>query len=196
LLKYEKDFKIYCLIIWGGIVAASRARHEVRIFSSLRPEHIDLTRTKSRGVADLKAYLDFALNGPRALAKQALPTGREPDSPFEIMVINSLRDHGWIVHPQVGVSGYRIDIGVVNPHEPGSYLLGIECDGATYHSAANARDRDRLRQMILEQLGWKIHRIWSTDWWLNPETPKKKMFDYLNELEQAAVDKDLIEESV
>lgn len=168
-------------------VAASRARHEIRIFSSLRPEHIDLTRTKSRGIADLKAYLDFALNGPRALAKQALPTGREPDSPFEIMVINALRDHGWVVHPQVGVSGYRIDIGVVNPHEPGRYLLGIECDGATYHSAANARDRDRLRQMILEQLGWKIHRIWSTDWWLNPETPKKKMFDHLNELEQEAL---------
>jgi very-short-patch-repair endonuclease len=170
-------------------VAASRARHEVRIFSSLRPEHIDLSRTKARGVADLKAYLDFAINGPRVLAKQALPTGREPDSPFEVAVIKTLRDHGWEVHPQVGVSGYRLDLGVVNPHARGRYLLGVECDGATYHSAASARDRDRLRQMILEGLGWKIHRIWSTDWWINPEIPMQKLLDRLSQLEmQAAID--------
>lgn len=167
-------------------VAASRARNEVRIFSSLRPEHIDLSRTKARGVADLKAYLDFAINGPRALAKQAMPTGREPDSPFEVEVIKTLRDHGWEVHPQVGVSGYRLDLGVVNPYAPGRYLLGVECDGATYHSAASARDRDRLRQMILEGLGWKIHRIWSTDWWINPEIPMQKLLLRLNELKQLA----------
>lgn len=167
-------------------VAASRARHEVRIFSSLRPEHIDLSRTKARGVADLKAYLDFALNGPRVLAKQALPTGREPDSPFEVAVIQKLRDHGWEVHPQVGVSGYRLDMAVVNPHARGQYLLGIECDGATYHSAASARDRDRLRQMILEGLGWNIHRIWSTDWWINPEIPMQKVLTRLAHLEKEA----------
>ncbi|PRC90729.1 DUF4011 domain-containing protein [Solimicrobium silvestre] len=172
-------------------VAASRARYQVKIFSSLRPEHIDLSRTKARGVADLKAYLDFAINGPRVLAKQALPTGREPDSPFEVAVINKLRDNGWEVHPQVGVSGYRLDLAVVNPHARGRYLLGVECDGATYHSAANARDRDRLRQMILEGLGWNIHRIWSTDWWINPEIPMKKLLDKLNQLEQiAAADND------
>jgi very-short-patch-repair endonuclease len=167
-------------------VAASRARHEVRIFSSLRPEHIDLNRTKAKGVRDLKAYLDFALNGVRALATQAMPTGREPDSPFEVAVIQALRQHGWEVHPQVGVSGYRIDLAVVNPHAAGQYLLGIECDGATYHSAATARDRDRLRQMVLEGLGWNIHRIWSTDWWINSETPMKKLLEYLNDLEQKA----------
>jgi very-short-patch-repair endonuclease len=167
-------------------VAASRARHEVRIFSSLRPEHIDLSRTKARGVADLKAYLDFAINGLRALAKQALPTGREPDSPFEVAVIKTLRDHGWEVHPQVGVSGYRLDLGVVNPYARGRYLLGVECDGATYHSAASARDRDRLRQMILEGLGWNIHRIWSTDWWINPEVPMHKLILRLNQLKAEA----------
>lgn len=103
------------------------------------------------------------------------PTGREPDSPFEAAVIKTLRDHGWEVHPQVGVSGYRLDLGVVNPHARGRYLLGVECDGATYHSAASARDRDRLRQMILEGLGWKIHRIWSTYWWINPDIPTKTL---------------------
>lgn len=163
-------------------VAASRARHEVRIFSSLRPEHIDLSRTKSRGVSDLKAYLDFSLNGAKVLGSQALPTGREPDSPFEAAVIEAIRNRGWEVHPQVGVSGYRIDLAVVNPNSRGAYILGVECDGATYHSAASARDRDRLRQLVLEGLGWKIHRIWSTDWWLNSDIPIQKLLTRLDNL--------------
>lgn len=167
-------------------VAATRARHKVKLFSSLRPEDIDLSRSNARGVADLKAYLDFALHGTRVLAEQASPTGREPDSPFEVQVIEALRDRGWRVVPQVGVSGYRIDLAVVNPHAPGKFLLGVECDGATYHSAPSARDRDRLRQLVLEGLGWNIHRIWSTDWWFNREIPLKALLNRLGELEQAA----------
>lgn len=167
-------------------VAATRARHKVKIFSSLRPEDIDLSRTNARGVADLKTYLDFALNGTRVLAEQATPTGQEPDSPFEVQVIEALRDRGWRVVPQVGVSGYRIDMAVVNPHAPGKFLLGIECDGATYHSAPSARDRDRLRQLVLEGLGWNIHRIWSTDWWFNREIPLRSLLDRLSMLEDEA----------
>jgi very-short-patch-repair endonuclease len=91
-----------------------------------------------------------------------------------------LRDKGWVVHPQVGCSGYRIDMAVVDPRAPGRYLVGIECDGRSYHSAASARDRDRLRQHVLEGLGWKIHRIWSTDWWLNPEAELDKVQAVLN----------------
>lgn len=150
-------------------VAISRAREAVVIYSTLMPEQIDLARVRAAGVRDLKHYLEFALKGPRALAEQSSPTGLEPDSPFETAVIRRLRDCGWVVHPQVGCSGYRIDMGVVDPRAPGRYLVGIECDGRTYHSGATARDRDRLRQHILEGLGWRIHRIWSTDWWLNPE---------------------------
>jgi very-short-patch-repair endonuclease len=150
-------------------VAISRAREAVVIYSTLLPEQIDLARVRAAGVRDLKHYLEFALKGYRALASQSLPTGREPDSPFETAVIRLLRSHGWDVHPQVGCSGYRIDIGVVDPRAPGRYLAGIECDGASYHSAATSRDRDRLRQHVLEGLGWRILRIWSTDWWLNPE---------------------------
>jgi very-short-patch-repair endonuclease len=164
-------------------VAATRARHQVKVFSSIRPEDIDLSRTNSRGVSDLKLYLDFALNGSRALAEHAVPTGREPDSPFESQVINALRERGWRVVPQVGVSGYRIDLAVVNPHAPGTFLLGVECDGATYHSAPTARDRDRLRQFVLEGLGWKIHRIWSTDWWFNREIPLSSLLSRLEQLE-------------
>ncbi|ABM36526.1 DUF3320 domain-containing protein [Polaromonas naphthalenivorans] len=156
-------------------VAISRAREAVVIYSTLRPEQIDLARVRAAGVRDLKHYLEFAIKGYRALAEQSLPTGQEPDSPFEVAVIRLLRKHGWEVHPQVGCSGYRLDIGVVDPRAPGRYLAGIECDGATYHSAATARDRDRLRQHVLEGLGWHILRIWSTDWWLNPEGEIEKI---------------------
>ncbi|WP_434660728.1 DUF3320 domain-containing protein [Paraburkholderia sp. A3BS-1L] len=163
-------------------VAVSRARVGVVIFSTLLPEQIDLSRVRAAGVRDLKNYLEFAIRGPRALVEQSMPTGREPDSPFERQVISALREKGWTVHPQVGVSGYRIDIGVVDPRAPGRYLLGVECDGAMYHSGATARDRDRLRQHVLEGLGWELYRIWSTDWWLNPEEPMRKLVARLEEL--------------
>lgn len=148
-------------------VAVSRARERVIVFSSIASDQIDLARTSAAGVRDLKDYLDFASRGVRALTESSHPTGGEPDSPFEVVVIRALRNKGWTTHSQVGVSGYRIDIGVVDPRAPGRYLLGVECDGRTYHSAATARDRDRLRQSVLERLGWKLHRIWSTDWWLD-----------------------------
>ena len=163
-------------------VAISRAREAVVIYSSLKPEQIDLARVRAAGVRDLKHYLEFAIKGYRALAAQSLPTGREPDSPFEVAVIRLLRAQGWDVHPQVGCSGYRLDIGVVDPRAPGRYLAGIECDGATYHSAASSRDRDRLRQHVLEGLGWTILRIWSTDWWLNPEGEIEKIGQRLQAL--------------
>lgn len=163
-------------------VAITRARVGVTIFSSIRPEEIDLSRTRSRGVTDLKNYLEFAAKGSRAIVEQALPTGVEPESPLEIEVICALRDRGWSVHPQVGCSGYRVDMAVVHPHEPGKYLLGIECDGATYHSLPTARDRDRLRQIVLEGLGWTLHRVWSTDWWTNPEREMQKLEASLNGL--------------
>lgn len=177
-------------------VAVSRARQGVVIFSTLMPEQIDLSRVRAAGVRDLKNYLDFAIRGPRALIEQINPTGLEPDSPFEKQVINQLREKGWTVHSQVGVSGYRIDIGVVDPRAPGRYLLGIECDGATYHSAATARDRDRLRHLILEGLGWELHRIWSTDWWRNPNEPMQKILARLEHLLSTEPSKEVEPEEV
>lgn len=163
-------------------VAISRAREGVVIYSTLMPQQIDLAKVRAAGVRDLKHYLEFALKGPRALVEQSMPTGLEPDSPFETAVIKVLRDRNWVVHPQVGCSGYRIDLGVVDPRAPGRYLVGIECDGRSYHSGATARDRDRLRQHVLEGLGWRIHRIWSTDWWLNPEAEVDKIVARLKEI--------------
>ncbi|MGH7956883.1 MAG: AAA domain-containing protein, partial [Opitutaceae bacterium] len=157
-------------------VAITRAKHEVVVFSGLRSEQIDLTRTRARGVRDLKYFLDYAERGPRALtAATTASAGADPDSEFERLVAEKIKGAGYDVHHQVGCSGYRIDLGIIDPKAPGRYLLGVECDGATYHRAATARDRDKLRQLILEGLGWKLHRIWSTDWWHDPEAEIEKL---------------------
>ena len=163
-------------------VAISRARHGVVIFSTLKPEQIDVSRVRAAGVRDLKHYLEFALRGPSALVGQSAQARGEPDSPFEMAVIEMLRDRGWVVHSRVGCSDYRIDLAIVDPRAPGRYLAGVECDGRTYRSAATARDRDRLRQHILEGLGWRIHRIWSTDWWMNPEREFTRLLTRLESL--------------
>lgn len=151
-------------------VAVSRARQEMLVFTSLRSDQLDLTRTGSKGVADLKAFLEYAERGKESLYAQLSVSGdAEPDSYFEELVCKALEERGYRVHLQVGCSGYRIDLAVVDPENPGRYLLGIECDGATYHRAKTARDRDKLREAVLRQLGWEIHRIWSIDWWENPK---------------------------
>jgi very-short-patch-repair endonuclease len=144
-------------------VAITRARREVIVFTSMRPDQIDLSRTRSIGAAHLRSFLDYAERGPRAILEAVSP-GEETESPFEDEVKNALTARGYLVDVQVGCSGYRIDLAVKDPERPGRYLLGIECDGATYHSAKSARDRDRLREQVLRGLGWRIHRVWSTDW--------------------------------
>jgi very-short-patch-repair endonuclease len=165
-------------------VAITRAKHEVVVFSGLRADQIDLTRTRAKGVRDLKYFLDYAERGPGALtAATSFAANGEPDSEFERMVADRLRLAGYQVHHQVGCSGYRIDLGIIDPTNPGRYQLGIECDGATYHRAATARDRDKLRQSILEGLGWKLYRVWSTDWWHDSEGEMKKLQSFLKGLQ-------------
>lgn len=149
-------------------VAITRARHELHVFSTLSSEHLDLSRTQVVGVRDLKVFLEYAERGPRALAEAVHRTSGEFESPFESAVGAALAQKGWGVHPQVGVSTFRIDLGIVDPKTPGRYLAGVECDGATYHRSATARDRDKLREQVLRGLGWNLVRIWSTDWWTDP----------------------------
>lgn len=157
-------------------VAITRARREVVVFSTLRADQIDLARTRARGVRDLKNFLEYAEKGPSALT-QSIKYRPDADfeSPFEEAVCEMLVGKGWEVHRQVGCASYRIDLAVVDPSAPGSYLLGIECDGANYHRAKTARDRDKLREGILRDLGWELHRIWSSDWWTNPEQEIQKV---------------------
>ncbi|WP_292613267.1 DUF3320 domain-containing protein [Nitrobacter sp. 62-13] len=160
-------------------VAITRARRELLVFATLRPEQIDLGRTNAKGVVDFKHFLEFAQNGACAIAEAFSPTGRSTDSPFEDAVKRKLENELWEVHPQVGVSFFRIDLGIVHPDFPGRYLAGVECDGAAYHRSATARDRDRLREMVLTGLGWCIRRVWSTDWWMDPDAAAQKLHERL-----------------
>lgn len=157
-------------------VAITRARVEVIVFAAIKAEQIDLARTRARGAQDLKCFLDYAERGPIAISQALmLKGGDEFESPFERDVCQKVRDLGYEVHTQVGCSGYRIDLGVVDPEAQGRYLLGVECDGANYHSAKTARDRDRLRESVLRGLGWKLRRVWSSDWWANPDECIQKL---------------------
>ncbi|MPW19742.1 DUF3320 domain-containing protein [Paraburkholderia sp. CNPSo 3157] len=163
-------------------VAITRARQELRVFGSFRPEQMDLARTQALGVRDLKHFLEFADRGARALGEAVTGSVGDFESPFEKAVSNALTERGWTLHPQVGVSAFRIDLGVVDPDAPGRYLAGVECDGATYHRSATARDRDKLREQVLRGLGWDILRIWSTDWWIDVQGTVEKIHRQLEEL--------------
>lgn len=164
-------------------VAITRATDEVVVFASFGPEMVDLTRTKARAVEDLKHYLEFAERGPVALRQAAREGlgGDRFDSPFEESVATALRRRGWDVRTQVGVSRYRVDLGVVHPDEPGRFLAGIECDGASYHSSPTARDRDRIRHNVLNELGWTLERLWSTDYFLDPDATVGRLHVKLTE---------------
>lgn len=151
-------------------VAITRARRELLVVSSLKGDMISLSKTRAVGVRDLKLFFDYAERGIRALAEAITPGSNEDyESPFEEAVGKAVKTLGYEVHTQVGCSGYRIDLAIVHPEIEGRYLLGIECDGASYHSAHSARERDKLRHAVLESLGWKLHRVWSSEWWHNPK---------------------------
>lgn len=169
-------------------VAMTRSRYEMLVFSTLSPDKIDLSRTQARGVADMKHFLEYAERGPSALGAATHGSVGDFESPFEIAVARALRDKGWNVHPQIGVSAYRIDLGITHPDEPGVYLAGIECDGAMYHSSAYARERDKIRQSVLEGLGWTLFRVWSTDWW----THRTKAIETLHAVLQDHLEADRI----
>jgi len=150
-------------------VAVTRARRELKVFSGIRADDIDVNRSKAVGVAHLKAFLDYAVRGVIALPAQDTGSQGGFESPFEEAVAAKLELHGWRVVPQVGVSGFRVDLGICHPDHAGIYLAGVECDGATYHRSATARDRDKLREQILRGLGWTIFHVWSTDWWFSAQ---------------------------
>jgi very-short-patch-repair endonuclease len=149
-------------------VAITRARRRVEVVSSFHAG--DMTDGTSEGNRHLKNYLDFAARGRAALASDISGTAGEADSPFEEEVLRVVRSAGFNAVSQVGAAGYRIDIGVRHPDRAGTFMLGIECDGAAYHSAKSARDRDRLRESVLRGLGWEIHRIWGLSWYRDRAT--------------------------
>ena len=151
--------------------------------TSLNSGDIKLDGSQNQsGKAALRDYISFASTGILEVGEDL---EREPDSDFEIAVIQQLRNHGYEAVPQVGVDGFRIDIGVKHEDFPHDFIADVECDGATYHSSKSARDRDKIRQDILEGLGWKIYRIWSTDWFQDSEKETTKMIEQLEFYKEA-----------
>lgn len=155
-------------------VLITRARVRCEVFSNIQAGDIRLGEVQARGVAALRTFLAFADTGSLDVPAT---TGMEPQSPFEESVLKRLRSLGHSVDPQVGSCGFYIDMAVRHPENPEQYVLGIECDGAMYHSARSARDRDKLRQNVLENRGWRIHRIWSTDWFNNEDREFARLLD-------------------
>lgn len=159
-------------------VLFTRARRRIHAFTSMTSDAVRPSRDEhQQGAADLKAYLKYLEDGK--LPDFGIATGRGPDSAFEEAVARIVSDLGYAPHLQVGVAGFRVDIGVVDPAQPGIYLGGIECDGASYHSDPVTRDRDRLRESILAERGWRLHRIWSTDWFRNRTTEIERLAEVL-----------------
>ena len=185
-IGYAKDNKGIMYMNFGPLsreggyrrlnVAITRAKYNVKLIGSIMPTDIDLDKVSSEGVKMLRSYIEFAQQGIVALEKElTFNNYLEFDSPFEEAVYDFLQNKGYHVVTQVGCSGFRIDMAVKHPTQSGKFAIGIECDGATYHSARTARERDRLRQTILEDMGWNIYRIWSTDWIKDPKSEEEKL---------------------
>ena len=192
-IGYAKDSKGIMYMNFGPLsreggyrrlnVAITRAKHNVKLVGSIMPTDIDLDKASSEGVKMLRSYIEFAQQGIVALEKElTFNYYLDFDSPFEEAVYDFLQAKGYNVVTQVGCSGFRIDMAVKHPTQSGKFAIGIECDGAAYHSSRTARERDRLRQAVLEDMGWTIYRIWSTDWIKDHKTEEEKL---INAVEKA-----------
>jgi very-short-patch-repair endonuclease/DNA polymerase III delta prime subunit len=153
-------------------VLITRARLGMEVFCNFTADELKTEASSPFGVRAMKNFLKFAETG---VLEQRKESGKETDSPFEDQVITAIQQLGYAVEPQVGCAGFYIDIAVRDPDKAGRYILAVECDGASYHSSASARDRDRLRQDVLEGLGWRFHRVWSTDWFRNPHLETQRL---------------------
>ncbi len=161
-------------------VAVTRAKHNVKLVASIHHTDIDLTRTTSVGAKLLKEYLDYAENGTIALNRSETVNLFEYIEPeFELEVASFLRDNGYTVDTKVGYSSCKIDIGVKLVGSE-NYSICVECDGKTYRQANTTRDRDRLRQEVLERMGWRYYRIWAPDWFRNKAEEKAKLLEFIN----------------
>lgn len=166
-------------------VAVTRAREKVVLVTSIKASDIDPT-TQALGVQTLRTYLDYAEHGPDASA----PKAGQFDSALDEDVAAEIKKLGYEIIPEVGCSGYRIDLGVVDPVNKGSFLLGVECDGVTYKSSNSARDRDRLRQQVLRQLGWRLHRIWSPAWVSRRDSEIRRLKEALEQAQKQQIDRE------
>ena len=165
-------------------VLVTRARERVIVYSSITPEDIDLERTSAEGVENLRSYLDYARRGPRSLDTPRTSQESHQDE-LHKSIQEALASKNVEVAPNVGFSGYRIDFAVSDEKRG---ILAIECDGPTYQNAATARDRDRLRSQVLEALGWRLHRVWSVEWFRHPTQELERMLAAISEARNAPKD--------
>lgn len=190
-IGYAKDSKGIMYMNFGPLsreggyrrlnVAITRAKYNVKLVGSIVATDIDLEKTTAEGVKLLRSYIDYAQRGIAALENEISYTKElHFDSPFEEAVYDFLCSKGYEVVTQVGCSGFRIDMAIKHPIQNGKFAIGIECDGAMYHSSRTARERDRLRQTVLEDMGWKIYRIWSTDWIKNQKYEEDKLVEAID----------------
>lgn len=179
-------------------VAITRAKYNVKLVGSIQATDIDLDKTSSEGVKLLRSYIEYAQQGITAIEKE-IDYNYELnfDSPFEEAVFDFLSANGYQVVTQVGCSGFRIDMAIKHPTQNGRFAIGIECDGASYHSSRTARERDRLRQTVLEDMGWTIYRIWSTDWIKNQKSEEKKLIQAIEKaLSDSSFEDNIIDEPI
>ncbi len=169
-------------------VAVTRAREKVVLITSIKSSDID-PDAKALGVQTLRAYLDYAEAGPETLDIHSL--SGEFDSAIDEDVSAEIKKCGYEVVPQVGCSGFKIDIGVIDPVNKGCFLMGVECDGTTYRSSSSARDRDRLREQVLGQLGWHIHRIWSPTWVARRDSEIRRLKEALEQVQKQQIEKEV-----
>lgn len=155
-------------------VAVSRARYEMIIFSTLKADQIDLNKTSALGVSGLKRFLEYAEKG-EPIVSDANINNISAKNTIESLVANELRALGYTVHTDIGYSGYKIDIGIVDTQNPQKYLLGVICDGENYKETKTVRDREIVQNNVLKLLGWNILRVWTMDWWEN----KQKTLDLI-----------------
>lgn len=167
-------------------VAITRSRQAMMVVSSIAAADIDLARTSAEGAKLLKAFLEYAENGPRTLPDASASSTSPPESPFEQAVADELVRRGLTIQRRIGFGGYIVDIAILDPERGNYYLLGVECDGETYRSAVTARDRDRLRRAVLEGLGWRLIRVWSTDWIRDRDKQVRRILSALDDARKPA----------
>ncbi|KZX17426.1 DUF4011 domain-containing protein [Methanobrevibacter filiformis] len=169
-------------------VLITRAREKCIVFSNFKSYDMHLTSNPPFGVKALKNFLSYAENlSSKIKQNQEI---RESEN-FEDSVYNFLIENNYEVDKQVGAAGFKIDLAIVDENNPGKYLLGIECDGEMYSSSRVARDRDRLRQQVLIGLGWKLYRLWSTDWYRNREISRTKLLDHIKKVKEQTITEEL-----
>jgi len=163
-------------------VLISRAKRRCDVFASITDEDIDTDRAKGKGVVAFKLFLHYARTGRLQLGRFA---SEDPSlSAMGDQVEHVIQVQGYQVHRHVGLSGLFIDIAVADPERPGRYVLGVELDGLSYANAQSARDRDRLRNAVLRDHGWQLHRIWAMDWLQRPAEQAQKLLQAIKDAQE------------